>query len=550
MDFLQENANEIKLLHVAQQCLVKKSLDALWALGNPEDLVPALPSSAFYHLVRIAEHEDRELLVLYASTEQLQCCWDMDAWKRDHFDSEGADEWVAQLLELPDEKFLEKIHGLLPDGFGLYLLSRVSIYNLKLNEDVPENATFYTTPDKYFELQPLEDTSEDSWRLLLRFIDRWYALDASGIQKLLVAVLMELPTYLEEDAFLLRNGRIRDEGFWDTFSARDIYRPLDPARIRLDNKAGSTEKPRVAAMMPILWQATEGDLLGIGIEHLDTAQADAVRDNFVLLCNRLMAADEVDIADEHVAFEVIQRARSGVNLALDYFHTHRRLQPHEVLQRLHVSRLFQCGYFLINQLAQLAREMMKSGVVSLSPGTYTLLEGPWLVFFQDLLRQHPSLNLALDGSTNVVFPSTLAQISKAAEWIEEMSLLKGICFELLQIPAAVLTQEGASRTCRRHPGAITFGDLLRTSAASMALSGKSQVMMLSRAAALRFLADPEGCEKARRALFEKIAMVVDFASHRVSRIVDTHLAPLDKVLDPESVFLIRSRNVGEKKYAP
>ncbi len=549
MDFLQESSGETNLIQTAQQCLAKRNLDALWALGNPEEIVPALPASAFYHLVRIAEHEDRELLVLHASTEQVQCCWDMDSWKQDRFDPDGADEWMAALLELPDEKFLEKVHGLLPDGFGLYLLSRATIYNVKLNPDIPENDSFFTTPDEYFELQPLQDTPDESWRLLVRFIDRWYALDAEGIQKLLIAVPMELPTFLEEDAYSLRNGRIRDEGFWDTFTAREIYRPVDPARVRLDDRATLVDPPRVATVLPAPWREEETDLLGRAIHALEPLQADAVRANFALLCNRLLAADEVDVADDDAAANIVLRARNAVNLALEYFVTHRKLEAHEVLRRLHVSRLFQCGYFLVHQLAQLARELMKSGAVSLSPGTYTLLEGPWLAFFQALLAPHPLLDPALAGKTGLQFPSSLAQVAQAAEWVEEMSLFKGICFEVLAIPAEVLTNEGAARTCRRNPGAITFGDLLRTAAASLALSGKSGVMSLSRAAANRFLAVPGAKEKARAALAGRIGAVLPLAPARIARIVDTHLQPWNDASDPEAVFLIRTRRTPERRTA-
>jgi len=72
-------------------------------------------------------------------------------------------------------------------------------------------------------------------------------------------------------------------------------------------------------------------------------------------------------------------------------------------------------------------------------------------------------------------------------------------------------------------------------------------MAISRPAALRFMADPEGIRKARAALTERIGAELKLAPHRVARIVDTHLDACLSARDPESVFLIRLRAPGEGK---
>ena len=316
MDHLQERDNQNKLQRAVEVSLSGRNLDALWALGDPSRVVPELPPSAVYHLSRVADHEDRRLLVLHAAVEQLQCCWDMDTWRGDGFDPAGADEWIARMLELPDEAWNEKIHGLLPDGFGLHLLSRMTIFNLKLEPERPENSAWYTTPDEYFELQPLPDTPEEAWNNLLRFIDRWYEFDATGIQRLLLATTMELPCALEEESYRLRNGRIRDEGFWDAHTAREIYTPVDPARVSLEKAGTPLERPAVACYLPVAASRREGDLLSEGLARLIVEEQDAVRGNLALLCNRMTAADGVDVADEAGLADVLERDRAGVNLGL------------------------------------------------------------------------------------------------------------------------------------------------------------------------------------------------------------------------------------------
>ncbi len=546
MEFLQEGSNETRIQRAVGACLTTRRLDAIWSLGDPAAVVPALPPSAIHHLARIADHEDRQLLLLHAAVEQVQCCWDMDTWRRDRFEPAGADEWISGLLELPDEAWVAKVPGLLPDGFGLYLLSRAVIINLKLEPERHEASEWYTTPDGYFELAPLQETPEEAWNNLLRFVDRWYEHDATGIQQLLLATTMELPCALEEESYRLRNGRIRDEGFWDVHEAREIYAPVDPSRVSLESGGVPLEPPAVRSYLPVPGVGPAGDPLSWALAELAPEEQDAALGNLALLCNRMTAADEVDIADEEALADVLARARAGVNLGLAYFARHRSRSPGEVLRRLHVSRLFQCGYHLQRQGAVLAATLMRTGVVSLSPGTATLLEGPWSAFLAALLAPHPRLDWAPDGQHRPVSPSTLEELALITELVEEMSVFKGICFEVLGMPADLLTEEGAARTSRRTPGAITFGDLLRTAAVALVVKGKASAVPLTAPAARAFLEDPDGPGLARQALAACLAPVVALTPQRIARIVDTHLALLEGARDPEQVLLLVRRPPRKK----
>jgi hypothetical protein len=550
MEFLEQELDEKRLQRAVGACLTTRRLDALWSLGDPATVVPTLPSSAVYLLARLADHEDRQILLLHADVEQVQCCWDMDTWRRDRFEPSGADAWISGLLELPDEAWLAKVPGLLPDGFGLYLLSRAVIYNLKLEPECPEDSVWYTTPDGYFELQPLPDTPEDAWNNLLRFVDRWYEHDATAIQRLLLGTIMELPCALEEESYRLRNGRIRDEGFWDVHQAREIYTPVDPSRIRLESDDAPLEPLSVRSYLPVTRPSPGVDPLSLAMGDLSPEEQDAALGNLALLCNRMTAADEVDIGDESALADVLARARAGVNLGIAYFARHRSRSPGEVLRRVHLSRLFQCGYHLQRQGAVLAATLMRTGVVSLSPGTATLLEEPWSAFLAGLLAPHPLLDWAPAGQHRPVAPSTLEELALITELVEEMSVFKGICFEVLGMPAVLLTEEGAARTSRKTPGAITFGDLLRTAAVALVVKGKASAVPLSAPAARAFLADPAGPGLARQALATRLAAVVALTPQRIARVVDTHLEALDGARDPEQVLLLVRRPAKKSSTPP
>ncbi len=514
---------------VLRDCRRKHDLNPLWTLGEPRSLVPSLSNSALFLLSRFAEGEDRNLLLLHASTDQIQCCWDMDVWKGDTFDAAIAGDWLGELLEMPDEIFQERLKNLLPDGFGLAFLRTARILNLRIDEVLPESPVYYATPDLYFEFHPLEDTDEVTWKNLIRFLDRCYETDPEWIQQLIMAVTMEFPTALEEESFRLRNGRIRDDGFWDLYSAREIYAPVDPARISLDPVEGSVQPPPVSGVA-VLSEPGEGDLLAQALGELGPEGHDAVLENLSLLCNRMMAADEVDPADAGALEELLERARAGVNLGLAYFVHHRKRTAAEVLHSLHVSRLFQCGYSLSKQCSLLAHTLMRTGIVSLSPGTYTLLEEGWMQFFEGLLLRHPRLCRGmLQGlvESKTEFFSTLEQLQLATDLLEEMSLFKGICFGLLGIPGTVLTDEGAAGTSRRTPGAMTFGDMFRTAAVALVCVGDSSRVPLPSDISLP-AGSPEFQARAKDALMKELTRETPLATARAERIALTHLSPLTR----------------------
>jgi len=128
-----------------------------------------------------------------------------------------------------------------------------------------------------------------------------------------------------------------------------------------------------------------------------------------------------------------------------------------------------------------------------------------------------------------------------------MSVFKGLCFEVLGLPASLLTEAGAARTSRNAPGAITFGDLLRSAAVALVVKGKASAVPLAAAAARAFLADPENVPRARKALADLLAPRVALTPVRLARIVDTHLAPLAGATDPEAVLLLSRRPSRPKK---
>ncbi len=239
--------------------------------------------------------------------------------------------------------------------------------------------------------------------------------------------------------------------------------------------------------------------------------------------------------------DVLERARAGVNLGLAYFVLHRSLPAQEILRSQHVSRLFQCGYFLQKQTSALAGTLMRTGIVSLSPGTSTLLEGHWSSFLSALLERHPKLDPGFGDGLHPRSVSTLEQLALITELLEEMSVFKGLCFDVLGIPAGILTEQGAARTSRHTPGAITFGDLFRSAAVALVSRGKSSAVPLTAPAIKEFYANPDNFEAARLQLTLALKGALALPARRIARIVDTHLDALRPGTEPEAILLLSRR---------
>ncbi len=440
-----------------------RSLEPIWSLPDVDQVVKSLsPHDLFTLVTRVGIQDSLELLSL-ATPVQLRSAMDFDCWNKDRVNLAKFLDWLSALSMLGFEKLGNTIAEADPELSALFLLKSTVVYNLKEVES-PEwdHIPVYRTPDTYFEIYPHEGTDETTWMAVTDLLENLYRYDQDLARSVILDASWGTELHLEEEAYRWMKGRIEDEGFYDYLEALEIYKWIDPQSVTLGSPF---VEPPVPGNLPAL-QPPE-PILGEGpfreaLQLLSDSERDLVTVSVVSLFNRMIAADRISPDDEDGLRETAALASSCLDLGVTFIaHNQPEAFP-QVLREIAASRVFRVGYSLIHQLKGLAQTLSRSGHISLSPRTSTLLEGPWAAFYDALTKGHPRFAPALLGDDGVRNFRTLADVAAAGAIIEDLSMLKGLLFNGLGISPRLLSEEGLEGTNKPHPGQVTFGDLFRT----------------------------------------------------------------------------------------
>ncbi|MBU1240469.1 hypothetical protein KKF84_01785 [Myxococcota bacterium] len=439
------------------------SLEPIWNLPDVNKVIPALRPHDLYSLVtRVGIGDSLEFLSL-ATPSQICSAMDFDCWNRDEVNLAKYLDWISTLSMLGFEKLGDIVAKSDPELSALFLLKSAVVYNLKEVES-PEfdHIPYYQTPDTFFEIYPREGTDENTWFMVTDLISNLYRYDQDLARSIIMDSMWGTELYLEEAAYKLMKGRIEDAGFYDYIEALSVYKWIDPTTVTLGSKILD---PKGTGSLPI--STVPPALFGDGpffraFSTLSDQERDRVTVSVVSLFNRMAAADRVMGDDDEGLSETAELAATCLDLGVTYIARNQEEHFATVVSEIASTRVFQVGYSLIHQLKGLALTLSRSGHISLSPRTSTLLEGPWAAFYNSLTKGHPRLNLAIMGEPKERFFHTLTDVATASSLIEDMSMLKGFLFNGLEISPTLLTEEGLVKTNKPHPGQVTLGDLFRT----------------------------------------------------------------------------------------
>jgi hypothetical protein len=214
----------------------KDRVEALLAVADPAAAVAALPVSEVYQLVHEVGFGEALELIALATPEQFQGCLDIDLWDRDQMQLEAATPWLTALIEAGHERLAEVWERLDAELTALIVARSTHIYDLALGEepDDSDGRPIVLTPDRYFAVKIMADDGE-AVRLVHRLIEDLYRADPSGqlARHTLMAARSEPVPELEETSYRWRSGRMADMGYADFYEALAVFRPLDPASVKL-----------------------------------------------------------------------------------------------------------------------------------------------------------------------------------------------------------------------------------------------------------------------------------------------------------------------------
>jgi Family of unknown function (DUF6178) len=440
-------------------------INYLLNIDNLKDFFPLIPSHDLYVIIKKHGLNDSLELLHLASAQQIQAFIDFDCWNKDNLVFSNTLDWIQAIRVVGYEKYGEIFEKLDQEVPALFISRSCFVYNLEDGE-APDWGDFpyWISPDTFFEIRPKTGDDDDIWRGIIAMMDYLYRYDLSFAQKTLMDALWDIPLQMEERAYKWMKGRIMDQGFWDYLDALGIYKFIDPNSVKITDRDYAKIKIPENQMIPKLETGIpEKGVFKTALEQLDSDKVDQVKISISVLINRMAAADRVSFESKDELENVGKLAFSCIDIGIEFIAKKDQSLYVKIVESISISRLFSVGYSLLLQLKGLAQTLSRSGSISLSPRTYTLLEGPWRSFYKSLVLGHPLYSQELSGIKGEKQFSNVEEVAYAGNIVEDLSILKSIIFTVLRVNPTLLTTEGLKGCSKTQPGEITFGDLFRTS---------------------------------------------------------------------------------------
>jgi hypothetical protein len=453
-------------------------------VDDPSELVPQLPPQGFVRIARRLHQEHRlDLILAYATPDQLTSLLDLDAWVQDHLAIPRARMWLLAIAELysgvgkPRGALVNLIYGMDPEMWTLALAAGTEVVDLDPNDDGARDEAHerlahlltWDSPDGFFVVGVPED---ENGRMALATVDHVYADDLAEGRKLLLSIQSALEGQIEEDLLRWRSGRLADLGFVQWEEAMKLFRPYDhraaaaePARdfayLHRDNEA----------LTPVAW-VTAG-LLRRVMDRLDDAEHGVRSREFLLLVAEVMAAQRFPPGDERLQERAIDQTQSTVSLGLELLLTHAgpgAAEPEvflaERVRAIGLRDVFRVGYGALDRLRKAVAALQRSARISLTaPGS--LLDRPWGPAIAAIGRWYPELPLS--GTSRGTRPlRTFADVREATRLVAEAGALARLTFE-----AEGYAVDPIWITRVDEPERLALGDLVRTAIVHAQLPGAS-----------------------------------------------------------------------------
>lgn len=498
----------------------RASLEAL--LENPMDLelrddlptlVPSVSETEFVQLARgLGEDQRLDLLLPYASADQLTGVFDLEAWTRDRIDVQKARFWLhcivthrAEVAREPGELSALMI-AMDPEMWTFALLHGTAVAEINLDDDSSRDEILdsmgalrtWEVPGGYFIVGVRDD---DFGRMALDVLQSMMQDDPETGTKLLQSIKWSMPSQIEEDLLQWRTGRLADLGFPTWEQAMELFRPLsvaqlerraarDTARAHADASASqpdaagaseassetkSAEDPPDgdAGVHHVGW-VPKGSLLRSISERMDARQRGNATREFSLLANELLIAQQFEPGDEAQRHRALRQTEATLELGCEMILRGTRDPAPEQRVVDHIGRvglrgLFRVAYGALNKLRSSAQSLHQSGRASVSsPGSF--LDKPWGPALAQLSARFPELPAQARPADDPrdsrgrkrkpAHPRTLASLADLAE--ATRLLAEAAALVTLAFDPTGFAVDPVWLTRADDPDRLRIGDFIRT----------------------------------------------------------------------------------------
>lgn len=471
---------------------LREVIDAPLVLGDldePADVVPLLAPQTFVKVAKQLRDEGRlELLLPYATAEQLTSLFDIDAWNEDRVDLARARGWLLAIAEAyhaskPRGALADLVYEMDPEMWTYALLDGTTVIDLDPDDDASRDlaaerlsdARTWQSPDGFFVIGVGDDAMGHAALQILNYL---YGDNLAEGRKIALSIESAIASEIEEELLRFRSGRLADLGFVAREEAMKLFRPLD-------HRAAAEAEPRDfrylkdddaevgAGALVGAWAHAE--LLRGVMARLSDAEHGLRAREFLLLVNEVMAAQRFAPGNEALQERAIDQTRSTISIGLEMLATTRAGHPDpeaflaDRVREIGLRDVFRVGYGALDKLRRAALTLEKNARISLTRPA-SLLDRPWGPAVAAIMWFYPEVALQSTSRGTRPFRS-LADVARATQTIAEAEALTRITFagDGFAVDPGWLTRLD-------EPERIVLGDLVRTAIIHAHLPGSRTAM--------------------------------------------------------------------------
>ena len=372
-------------LRIVRNASGRQKYDLIIEAGDAYELVSRLPSQEVYLLIKELGAEDCLDLIAMATTEQLTTFFDLDLWDGEDLLVKPTLDWLMMLLETGEDNVLQTADELDFELLTVIMQKFVTITR-GIESLTDEDALAEGRLERIYDM---DFRDSESAKVVGYFLDILFRRDREFYIQLMESVRSEIPTEIENAAFLRRSSRLQDRGFPDPFEALGVFSYLAPAnfaaqapqKVPCPPGEENTDAPGFFLAVPA------GDLLG---EVLSRGLEPDTCWELTYLLNKVMIADRADVGEVEQVAEAMQEVYRYLNLALEYLGDGQFEEAVRSFDHYFLEHLFRLGLSLTLDLQRRAQKIRSHRI-------YPFLDGPFRALLEALGRRRPRFYQGLEG---------------------------------------------------------------------------------------------------------------------------------------------------------
>jgi len=369
------------------------SIAEILSSKHPQELVRNLPEEEVWFEIKKGSPEQAIELLSYTTKEQLQYMLDIELWKKDLLDEEAAVEWINLISNCGRKKIMEWARETDLGTVVLLLKRFVEVKKRESSDDNPLEKGWKgnlppVTFDNIYFFQPLNDTPSHA---IERIMDTLAKGDYEFYTKICEAIIHELESNLEEEAYSWRGKRLLDKGFVPFDEAASVYKYWSDKEIkRIPGRGGhKTESVKAPPVYPLTAFGEDYPLFMLALAEIKEDELfESLNFEMAALANKMLSAEGRRIRPESVA-SVLKKAFGYVNIGLEHLSGADPKKAANILKEMWVVHLFQVGYSVVARARQNAKKFITNGWPRIVERDISLLDIETGLIISAVCRQKP-----------------------------------------------------------------------------------------------------------------------------------------------------------------